>query len=223
MYLYKNTKYNYDIVHDNLNNIWLITDLSDKKYKFYYRYKLPHNNLKLKMCNFKLSIETFINLSISTLLLLLLIISLNSSTKHFADNNVYDKFYTEYPILSINRSETTNANSLQTALEDINKKEYNTALKNLQIIINDNNTENNIIAHFYTGVILQKKGDYKNSIIEYEKVINDKDNLFIEQSNWYIGLCYLRIHKKYKAIEYFNKITDNTYKSKVQEILSEIN
>ena len=28
----------YEIIHDNLNGQWFIVDLSNKKYKFYYRY-----------------------------------------------------------------------------------------------------------------------------------------------------------------------------------------
>jgi hypothetical protein len=34
-----NKKYNYEIVHDNLNDQWFLVDLSNKKYKFYSKIK----------------------------------------------------------------------------------------------------------------------------------------------------------------------------------------
>jgi len=33
------------LIHDNLNNQWLLADLSDKKYKFYYKIR-PKSSYK---------------------------------------------------------------------------------------------------------------------------------------------------------------------------------
>jgi len=55
------------------------------------------------------------------------------------------------------------------------------------------------VAHFYSGASFQETGQYKNAINEYQMVINDKDNLFIEQAQWYIGLCYLQTNDSKKA------------------------
>jgi len=30
-------KYHYEFIHDNLNDQWIMVDLSNKKYKFYHR------------------------------------------------------------------------------------------------------------------------------------------------------------------------------------------
>jgi hypothetical protein len=37
MNLFKKNKLKYEIIHDNLNDQWIIADLSNKKYNFYYR------------------------------------------------------------------------------------------------------------------------------------------------------------------------------------------
>lgn len=223
MYLFKNSTHNYDIIHDNLNDIWLIADLSNKKYKFYYRYKLSDNDLNIRP-KFKLTISNTINIIISTILLLLLFISLNSSTRDMRNDKIYDNFYTEYPALSINRSNITIQNSFDEAIIEMDNKNYNEALKNFKTVIDEGKNPNIIIAHFYTGAILQEKGRYRYAIDEYEIVINNKDNLFIEQANWYIGLCYLKNHQEDKAIKYFEKLLYNsTYKLQAEKILKKIN
>jgi tetratricopeptide (TPR) repeat protein len=223
MYLFNKSTGKYDIIHDNLNDIWLIADLSNKKYKFYYRYKHTNNNLNIPQNRFKLSFSNIFNLIISTTLLFLLFISLNVNNQCINNDRIYKEFYTKYPSLSISRSEVKNKNLINETLLSINNNDYTSALKNIQIIINSGKNDNVIIAHFYKGVILQEKGKYKEAIKEYEQVIKNEDNLFIEQAHWYIGLCYLKDHNKNKAIEYFNKLSNSTYKNKSQEILSKIN
>lgn len=35
----ENNEYHYEIIHDNLNDQWLLVDLSNDKYKFYFKIK----------------------------------------------------------------------------------------------------------------------------------------------------------------------------------------
>lgn len=37
-------KYNYEIIHDNLKGQWLIADLKDKKYQFYFNFNYKKEN-----------------------------------------------------------------------------------------------------------------------------------------------------------------------------------
>jgi tetratricopeptide (TPR) repeat protein len=70
-------------------------------------------------------------------------------------------------------------------------------------------------------VSLQELGEYKNAIDEYEVVVTDKDNLFIEQAEWYIGLCYIQTKEDEKAIRQFKRIVNNRgfYQQKAEAIL----
>ncbi|MDP3914552.1 MAG: hypothetical protein Q8R96_12540, partial [Bacteroidota bacterium] len=58
-------------------------------------------------------------------------------------------------------------------------------------------------------------------IKEYEAVVTNKDNLFVEQADWYIGLCYLQTNENKKAIKQFKKIanTHGFYQQKALAIL----
>jgi len=78
-----------------------------------------------------------------------------------------------------------------------------------------------MVGHFYSGVSLQELGKYQKAISEYETVITDIDNLFVEQANWYIGLCYLQTNEDKKAYKQFKKIAkeDGFYQLKAEAIL----
>jgi len=75
--------------------------------------------------------------------------------------------------------------------------------------------------HFYTGVLFQETGKYQNAINQYEMVRTNKDNLFVEQADWYIGLCYLQTNEEEKAYNQFKEIAKNEgfYQLKAQAIL----
>ncbi len=144
-------------------------------------------------------------------------------SRYSSDDNIYKKFYTKYETTGISRSSTTlNDQTLAIALEKFNKSDYESALNLFQeMILKD---QNNAVGHFYSGVSLQELGKYKNAIEEYEVVVIEKDNLFIEQAEWYIGLCYLRTNENKKAIKLFNKIANNKgyYQPQAEAILRKI-
>lgn len=75
--------------------------------------------------------------------------------------------------------------------------------------------------HFYAGAALQETGKYRQAINKYETVIVDNDNLFTEQAQWYIALCYLRTNENKKAYIQFDKIAkkEGFYQFKAKAIV----
>ena len=140
-----------------------------------------------------------------------------------SQNDIYQKFYTKYEATGIVRSANVTTNQkLTEALQKYENQEYNAALDLFSEVLNKD--RNNMVGHFYTGVSLQETGKYQNAIKEYETVIVDKDNLFTEQAQWYIGLCYLQTNENKKAYKQFKKIANNQgfYQQKAQAILNKI-
>lgn len=157
--------------------------------------------------------------SIAASLILLLGIT-GLLTRQASQDKLYQKFYAAYQIPGINRSANETADlTLAAAIQKIDNQEYVAAIDLLKKVTSRN--QNNTVAHFYTGVSLQETSQYQNAISEYQKVIVDKDNLFIEQAQWYIGLCYLQTNENKKAYQQFKKITENQgfYQPKAQAIL----
>jgi hypothetical protein len=108
------------------------------------------------------------------------------------------------------------------ALLNMNIKDYDKALEQFgNILAKDGQSA---IGNFYTAAIYQQKGQFDTAIQYYTNVINQHDNLFVEQSEWYIGLCYLNRNEKEKAIRQFKKIAwkGGYYQQKSNEILKKL-
>jgi hypothetical protein len=144
-------------------------------------------------------------------------------SRQSSQEDIYQKFYNKYEATGIVRSANLTANkTLSEALQKFENQDFNAAIDLFSEVINRD--QNNMVGHFYTGVSLQETGKYQNAIKEYETVIIDKDNLFTEQAEWYIGLCYLQTNENKKAYQQFKKIAKNEgfYQQKAQSILSKI-
>lgn len=154
----------------------------------------------------------------ASLILLLAITGLLS--RQSSQGELYHKFYSTYQTSGIVRSANIATDqALAIALQKFENQDYEEALNLFQGVISRD--QNNMVGHFYAGVSLQETGKYQNAIKEYETVIIDKDNLFIEQAKWYIGMCYLQTSEDKKAYKQFKKIANNEgfYQQKSQAIL----
>lgn len=150
----------------------------------------------------------------------ILLIGITGILGYTSEGDIYQKFYTKYETAGISRSSNSSSDQkFALALQKYNNQDYQSALNLLQEVISKD--ENNIASHFYSAISLQELGKYKNAIEEYEVVVVDKDNLFMEQAEWYIGLCYIQTREDKKAIKQFKKISDEKgfYQQKALAIL----
>jgi tetratricopeptide (TPR) repeat protein len=140
-------------------------------------------------------------------IILLLGLNIIWRTQVYTDPELYNEFYR--PVNSnsgVVRSTTRIEESmLNRAMTYMGSKEYNTALKLFsEILVQD---KQNAAANFYLGAIYQDKRQYTAAIQFFTNVITQGDNLFIEQSYWYLGLCYLGQDRRDKAIIQFRKLS----------------
>lgn len=151
---------------------------------------------------------------------LIMLLGLTTMMRYNSEGDVYQEFYTKYETAGISRSSnSTPDGTFSLALQKYNKQDYQSALNLLHEVVSKD--PNNMAGHFYSGVSLQELGKYQNAIKEYEVVVIDKDNLFMEQAEWYIGLCYIQTREEKKAIQQFKKIANSNgfYKEKAVAIL----
>jgi hypothetical protein len=161
----------------------------------------------------------FVFASVAASLILLLGIA-GLLSRQSSQSELYQKFYTTYQTTGINRSaSSTTDQTLSDALQKFDNQDYKNALNLLQEVVSRD--QNNMVGHFYSGVSLQETGKYQNAIKEYNTVKINKDNLFVEQADWYIGLCYLQTNEDKKAFNQFIEIAKNNgfYQQKAQAIL----
>ena len=158
----------------------------------------------------------------SIILLIGLNITLNENS--LSNAQLYNQFY--HPLesnLGVNRSvSSASENTVNRAILKMNEKDYDAALNLFSEVLK--NDEDNVIGNFYIGAIQQKKGNYDAAINSFTNVIRQGDNLFIEQSQWYIGLCYLNRNETEKAIRQFKKIVQEQgyYQKESEKILGKL-
>jgi len=166
--------------------------------------------------------RTFVISSVAASLILLLGIT-GLLTRHSSDGELYRKYYSRYETAGIVRSGGMNTDqTLMSAMQKFDNQEYESAINLFNEVIARNG--NNMAGHFYSGVSSQETGKYQDAIDEYETVIKDNDNLFIEQAQWYIGLCYLQTNDNRKAVKQFRKIAkvEGYYRQNARDILRKL-
>ncbi len=118
--------------------------------------------------------------------------------------NIYnpDKTYADFynaPEWSHQRSVSSENSYFTRAGEYFSKGDYIAALQLYNAAIQENNNEP--VFHFYKAASLQNLGEYRQAADHYSKVILHGDNIFIEESEWYRSLCYVKMNEAKKARE----------------------
>ena len=108
------------------------------------------------------------------------------------------------------------------ALHKFNEQQYGTAIDMFGEVLKID--ANNPVGNFYTAMAYQQTGQFQLALEAYGKVIRDRDNLFVEQAQWYTGLCYLQTENRKKAYRQFKKIAqgEGFYQQKAEAILEKI-
>jgi len=111
-------------------------------------------------------------------------------------SRTYDSYF-EAPVWSPERSVNSDFTLLQEANRAYLNADYAKVVQTLNRIPGSN--VENPVFDFYKAASLQKMKNYKEAIDAYTKVINNGDNLFVEEAEWYRSLCYLKAGDKNKA------------------------
>ena len=101
-------------------------------------------------------------------------------------------------------------------------KNYADALEVFKSIIEDD-TENSV-ARFYAGQSYQNLDKNISAIKEYKTVVDHNENLFVEQAEWYMSLCFIIEGDKQLASAQLNSIVANNgyYKKDAKALLRKL-
>lgn len=152
----------------------------------------------------------------------------------FLVNNLLDKpadseklfvKYYERPDLSVTiRSNTTINEAFQEAISLFNDERYAEALPLFEkVILMDGE---NMKAHIGAGISHMETDETGKAENSFKTVITHNDNLYVDQAEWYLGLCYLKVDNEAMAKVQFDKIASGDYTFKKKEagkILKKLN
>jgi tetratricopeptide (TPR) repeat protein len=148
-----------------------------------------------------------------------------SSAIYFPNRNIspeklYSQHFKRYEAVTYTRSAHAATNALfASAMEAIRAKNYDQAINYLDQITNTDQA--NIEAIFMLGVANMYNKNYQKAEALFENVIKQNDNLFIEDANWFLGLCYMVNEEKEKAIKQFEYIsgTKSKYSKEARKLI----
>lgn len=143
--------------------------------------------------------------------------------KSYTSQQLYTSYYQPYRSgANVSRSAVSTDVAMNTALRQIESGDYTRAMASLSAV--PAGTGNGFSVSFYRGVIYQEQGEYSRAIGSFGEVVSHGDNLLVEQSQWYIGLCYLRLDERERAVNQFRTIVrgNGFYRDQSKKILQQL-
>jgi tetratricopeptide (TPR) repeat protein len=139
--------------------------------------------------------------------------SLNSET-------IMERYYKVYEPPTSQRSVSSGSNSeFNLALEFYNTHDYEKAAALFSKVLE--NRPNDMELVLLEGVSSFEIKKYPEAKQSFGKVIDDKNNLYIDQAEWYLALCYVNTNETEKAKSLFKLIVKEggIYKDNASKIL----
>jgi tetratricopeptide (TPR) repeat protein len=142
------------------------------------------------------------------------------SGKNLNSEKIMKHYYKIYEPPTSQRSAESGTNADFTlALEFYNTHDYEKAAVLFNKVLE--NKPNDMQTVLLKGVSNFEEKKYPEAKQSFVKVIDDKDNLYIDQAQWYLALCYLNTYETEKAKQLFKIIVsgDGIYKSVAKKII----
>ncbi|HYQ55996.1 MAG TPA: tetratricopeptide repeat protein [Draconibacterium sp.] len=111
-------------------------------------------------------------------------------------DNAYNKYY-EPTSWASERSVNSSVDVIQQAKIHFQNNEYQEAIDLLNAATV--NKGEKFVTQFYKGISYQNLNKFPQAVSQYEKVIDQGNNMFVEEAEWYKALCYLKMNKKAEA------------------------
>lgn len=145
------------------------------------------------------------------------------SQSNYTNDEIFNMYYQSYEANGIVRSASTNIDQdLSDALALYNDKKYNDALVLFNQILDKDYS--NISVHLYAGISNMESFSYKKAIESFQLIIDHQNNLYVEQAEWYMAICYLKMYQNDVAKSMFEKIAyeDSSYQEQAKDILKKL-
>jgi hypothetical protein len=139
---------------------------------------------------------------------------------YFVSGNSYEKVYANY--FKIHQSQQR-----VISLSNDNEVEFAASLKLIDLnIIETLDQIGNDHKLFLFGLYCMENNRFTEAIFTFKRILNSNNNEFKEDSQWHLGLCYIKTGDQSNALETFSKIAANSthkYHSEAQKVVRKIN
>jgi tetratricopeptide (TPR) repeat protein len=122
------------------------------------------------------------------------------SNRPLANDEIIAQYYKPYDGVVVSRSSQTGAgDDYSTGLDYYNIHDYKNAALYFSKVLKSN--PGNMESTMFYGTSSFEVKNYPAAKESFSKVIDDNNNLFIEDAEWYLALCYLQTNDRNKATD----------------------
>jgi TolA-binding protein len=127
------------------------------------------------------------------------------NNSNLTNEEIVNRFYKPYEEVSNLRSQQAVINSdYSRALDYYNIHDYrNAAFYFSKVLSSDVKF---IESTMYYGVSSYEEKNYSEAELSFKKVIDNDENLYLEDAQWYLALCYLQTNENARALSQLNLI-----------------
>lgn len=128
--------------------------------------------------------------------------------RNLPSNEIVEKFKTPYEGISASRSQEIIVNDdYKTALDYYNINDFSTAAMYFSKVLKNN--PGDIESVMFYGVSNFEEKNYPVAKESFAEVVDNNDNLFIEDAQWYLALCYIQTGEQLKAEQQLDMIRNS--------------
>lgn len=138
----------------------------------------------------------------------------------YSSETIFEMYYTGESAHNVTRS---GSNSNDEAMTKYRDGDFNGALLLFNEILDKD--ADNIYIRYYAGLASIETKQNKRAINEFSFIVKNRNNLFVENAEWYLALSYLRDSQPKEAKIILEKISEtvtNTHQNEAKQILKRI-
>ncbi len=136
-----------------------------------------------------------------------------------SNTELYSMYFEPYESIDIIRGNSTDCDRLNNPYDFYADKQYEQAVVAFDKLLEKDASD--VKVNFYKGISSMELSDYEDAIKSFQTILDSDASLFVELSEWYIGLCYLETNNDELAKKHFENVVgfDNNFSEKASEIL----
>ena len=142
-------------------------------------------------------------------LVLLGSLALFTGSRNLTNDEILDRYYKLYENTTGNRSVQSQANTVfSDAIDNYVVSDFKAAIAGFTQILQSE--PDNMQATLFHGISNYEMKNYPVAKQSFGKITKENDNVYFEDAQWYLALCYLKTNEQDQAIEQFNNIKKST-------------
>jgi tetratricopeptide (TPR) repeat protein len=138
-------------------------------------------------------------------------------------DKIYKSNFVPYKYSGVPRTQTSNVDiSFKSAMDLYTKGDYSAASSALADYLNHNPEKTE--AFFIQGVSEMGNNNFNSAINIFRSLCENRSNLYLDHSQWYLALCYIKTENFTLAADELQAIVNSGsyYKSKARKVLRKI-